>query len=156
MIEGVPVNDECLPIYANDASFCQIKNGVLCMRTTDSLLQPLATLTENANIRLNLWFKRKYKNIFFVQSQKLFFKNLKLLPSYKTRFCQCPCCSSSFLQTSSGTISVSTSPVYWHFGEILMVTVFTSVYSFSPYSPISRPFPDILKPPKGAWTCRAL
>lgn len=32
----------------------------------------------------------------------------------------------------------------------LMVTVFTSVYSARAYSPSSRPFPDILKPPNGA------
>lgn len=32
----------------------------------------------------------------------------------------------------------------------LMVTVFTSVYSASAYSPNSLPFPDILKPPNGA------
>lgn len=36
------------------------------------------------------------------------------------------------------------------FWSSLMVTVFTSVYSASAYSPNSLPFPDILKPPNGA------
>jgi len=32
----------------------------------------------------------------------------------------------------------------------LIVTVFTSVYGSNPYSPSSRPIPDILYPPNGA------
>jgi hypothetical protein len=38
------------------------------------------------------------------------------------------------------------SPLYCN----LTVTVLTSVYCCSPYSPSSRPMPDCLKPPKGA------
>src|SRR5262245_10850463 len=34
--------------------------------------------------------------------------------------------------------------------QSLTVTVFTSVYCCNPYSPISLPIPDCLKPPNGA------
>lgn len=38
----------------------------------------------------------------------------------------------------------------FRYRHTLMVTVFTSVYCCSAYSPISLPIPDCLKPPKGA------
>merc|ERR1712048_16666 len=40
--------------------------------------------------------------------------------------------------------------IYEFFFGILIITVFTSEYCVKPYSPSSRPAPDILYPPNGA------